>query len=51
MTPSGLRYGAHLGGLDGVRDWLRGGDDESDGNTRISDYVRMGLRVPFEFTP
>lgn len=45
VTLPGLIWGAHLGGLGGLRRWLEGGGDPADAfGTRISDYVAMAMR-------
>jgi hypothetical protein len=46
VTMGGLMGGLHLGGVGGVRSFLNGTGDASDGRTRISDYMRRFANAP-----
>lgn len=47
ITMSGLIFGAWLGGIGGVRDYLYKGIDRKDANgTRISSYIKRGNNIP-----
>lgn len=46
VTREGLLYGAHLGGLGGLKRWLEGRGNPADANgTRVGDYVAMGAQA------
>lgn len=46
ITREGLYTGAHLGGIAGTDNWLRGGVDRGDANgSKISGYIRMAANA------